>query len=408
MNAEDMPIANKDNLNQDDCNKQRSKGNSSSQKGNFGIDDMDGGVIQDNAKVAGVINEFHQKKNVKASVKQGDTEYSFEASTVEEVIKGMKCLKQLFNVEVEDIEQGSIKFILKGSEEGLENIATSFRSGKLAPLLKQQFNLELEDAKLIDSDSSENYPNNQTQKLLAFTIAGNFTQADIDILKTALINTSDDDAKIETDENQKSRLIEEIVNQGAKGKDLSNANLSAAHLSAAHLRGANLSATNLSAANLSAADLSAADLSAANLSAANLILADLSDADLRGANLSAADLSGANLRATNLSGANLNDANLRGANLRATNLSAADLRDADLRVTDLRDANLRVTDLSAANLRDADLRDADLRDANLSGAMVEKARFGNNKGISESQKQDLIAQGAIFEDIPGDHVFSRR
>jgi hypothetical protein len=37
----------------------------------------------------------------------------------------------------------------------------------------------------------------------------------------------------------------------------------------------------------------------------------------------------------------------------------------------------------------------------LDGATVELAHFGFNQGISEELKQDLIARGAIFEDIPG-------
>jgi hypothetical protein len=48
------------------------------------------------------------------------------------------------------------------------------------------------------------------------------------------------------------------------------------------------------------------------------------------------------------------------------------------------------------------LSDANLIDANLSKTKVEKARFSSNLGISESMKQDLIKQGAIFEDSPGD------
>ena len=46
------------------------------------------------------------------------------------------------------------------------------------------------------SDSSEFSKKNQSPKLLAFTIAGNVSHADIDILKTALINTPDDKQEI--------------------------------------------------------------------------------------------------------------------------------------------------------------------------------------------------------------------
>jgi uncharacterized protein YjbI with pentapeptide repeats len=242
------------------------------------------------------------------------------------------------------------------------------------------------------------------------------------------------------------------------GADLSGADLSGADLRDADLSGADLSGADLSGANLSGADLIDANLSGADLSGADQIRADLiryqigdynyrlppdlsgadfKSADLRSANLSGANLSGANLSGANLSGANLSGANLiradliradliradlSGANLiradliRAdlsdADLIRADLRSADLRSADLRSANLRSANLSGANLIRADLIRADLSDADLSGAdlsranlsktKVEKARFRSNLGISESMKQDLIKQGAIFEDSPGD------
>ena len=230
MNADDMPIANQDSLNQKDRSKQGNKDDLYSQKGNLGIGHNSGGVIKDDAKVAGKIeeNNHNQSQNlntkvtvpitintqnesniserenvqkskqeiIKLSIKKGYLEASIEApNSVENLKMCFDFLRQRFDnsLEIKDIEQGSIKFILKGSEQGLKNIAESFESGELAPLLKQQFNLELEDAKLIDSDSSELSKKNQSQKLLAFTIAGNVSQADIDILKAALIDTSDND-----------------------------------------------------------------------------------------------------------------------------------------------------------------------------------------------------------------------
>ncbi|WP_339374028.1 hypothetical protein [Calothrix sp. PCC 6303] len=38
------------------------------------------------------------------------------------------------------------------------------------------------------------------------------------------------------------------------------------------------------------------------------------------------------------------------------------------------------------------------------GAKVINARFGNNQGIPETLKLDLIRRGAIFEDTPGDRA----
>ncbi len=54
--------------------------------------------------------------------------------------------------------------------------------------------------------------------------------------------------------------------------------------------------------------------------------------------------------------------------------------------------------------------DANLSDANLSRAVVEKARFGANLGVTEEMKLDLKRRGAIFNDSPGDRseILSRR
>jgi uncharacterized protein YjbI with pentapeptide repeats len=76
------------------------------------------------------------------------------------------------------------------------------------------------------------------------------------------------------------RLVWEIVNQGARGRDLSGADLSGADLSGANLGGADLDAADLRGANLSRADLREASLSGASLDSANLRGADLSGASL--------------------------------------------------------------------------------------------------------------------------------
>ncbi|MEG3931331.1 pentapeptide repeat-containing protein [Microcoleus sp. T3_B1] len=198
-----------------------------------------------------------------------------------------------------------------------------------------------------------------------------FPVADVQILS----ESSEDDESNEL--NNKWHLVREIVTQGIRDRNFSGVDLSDADLSRA----------NLNFAKLSGADLSGADLRSATLRGADLSGTDLSGADLSGADLSDADLSGADLRVADLSGADLSGANLSGADLRSPDLSGA---------------NLSGANLSGANLSGADLIDADLSDANLSKTKVEKARFSSNSGISESMKQDLIKQGAIFEDSPGD------
>jgi uncharacterized protein YjbI with pentapeptide repeats/DNA-binding Xre family transcriptional regulator len=229
------------------------------------------------------------------------------------------------SVNIIDIESGSIRLTVEGSQADIQKLVDKIRSGELT-------------------------------ELNSLPVQG------IEILTKNL-----DAEKID-----KWDLVKEIVDLRITGRSLSDADLSDAYLIEANLSGANLIEANLSGANLSGADLIEANLSGANLISADLISANLISADLSGADLILANLSGANL-----SGADLILANLGGADLILANLSGA-------------------------NLSGADLRGANLRGADLSGADVEKTRFGDNQGISESIKLDLKQRGAIFEDYPGD------
>ena len=307
------------------------------------------------------------------------------------------------SLKITDIKEGSIRLTVEGSQEDIDRLVSRIKLGEL----KEVSGFPVEDVQIL-SESSEDDESNEL--------------------------------------NNKWYLLREIVIQGItnrnlSGFDLSDADLRYANLGGANLRSADLSGADLSGANLRSADLSGADLSGADLIDANLMSAYLSGADLRSADLSGAYLMsayliGAYLIGANLSGANLSGANLRSANLRSADLSGADLIDANLIGANLIGANLsganlsganligdrirayRIhADLSGANLSGADLSGADLSGANLSGAnlsgaglidtnlsktKVEKARFSSNLGFCESMKLDLIKQGAIFEDSPGD------
>jgi uncharacterized protein YjbI with pentapeptide repeats len=102
------------------------------------------------------------------------------------------------------------------------------------------------------------------------------------------------------------RLVWEVLNQGAIGRDLSGS-----ELSDVDLRMTDLSGSNLSRAYLRGSELNGSNLSRANLSKANLSIANLSRADLSGANLSGATLGGSNLEEANLRGTNLSEARFR-------------------------------------------------------------------------------------------------
>jgi DNA-binding Xre family transcriptional regulator len=119
--------------------------------------------------------------------------------------------------------------------------------------------------------------------------------------------------------------------------------------------------------------------------------ANLSGADFRGANLSRADLSGANLSGAILSRANLSRADLSGANLSGAILSRANLSGADLSGADLSWADLSWADLSWAKLIRTDLTGVDMSNVeNLNGAV-----FGQNSGLTESDKADMRQRGAF-------------
>ena len=249
------------------------------------------------------------------------------------------------SLQIVDIEEGSIKLILEGSQEGLEQLEQLFKSGRLNQLL----DIPIEDVSFVDAKA---YKDNK--KRLAFTVAGDVTQSEIEALKAAFIETpNQNNIKIDN----KPRLVQEILKRDLRwnlnGADLSDSNLRDANLRDANLRGANLQNVNF-------------------------IIANLSGADLVGA-----DLRNAHLVLTNLSYANLSTANLSGADIRCSNLSCA---------------NLSGTNLSGTNLRYVRFDNTRFGNAN-----IENARFGNNIGISLEMRLDLIKRGAIFKDSPGEN-----
>jgi uncharacterized protein YjbI with pentapeptide repeats len=228
-------------------------------------------------------------------------------------------------IKITDLEEGSLRLIIEGSQEDIEQLLSRFNSGE-------------------------------------FTEVSGFPVKDVQILS----ESSDNDESNSL--NDKWRLVQEIVSQRVNAR-----NLSGADLSDANLRGANLSDADLINADLSGADLINADLSGANLMGANLIDADLIGANLSGANLRGAYLSGANLMGANLMGANLMGANLIGTGLSGVNLSDTHLSDADLIGAYLSCADLSGADLIGAYLSGADLSGARLSGANLSGANLSGA-----------------------------------
>jgi len=297
------------------------------------------------------VTVIDKKTNIiKAEIKlRGDINSFGDSSRVEFILREYAG----DTIIITDIKEGSIRLTVEGSQEDIDRLVSGIKSGELKEV-------------------------------------SGFPIADVQILS----ESSEDDESNEL--NNKWCLVRQIVTQGIKDRNLSGVDLSDADLSRA-----NLNFAKLSGADLSGADLNRANLNSADLSGADLRSADLRSAELMSANLSGADLSGANLRSANLFRANLSGADLNSADLNSADLNSADLNSADLNSAKLFHAYLIRANLSGANLSGADLIDAYLSGANLSKTKVEKARFSSNSGISESMKQDLIKQGAIFEDSPG-------
>ncbi len=130
-------------------------------------------------------------------------------------------------IKITDIQAGSIRLIVEGSQEDIERLVSRIQSGELKELR-------------------------------------GFPVEDIQVL-----NESSDDE--ESDEvNDKWYLVQQIVNHAVVGRNLRNADLSDANLIGANLIGADLSDANLSGANLSGANLMGANLMGANLSDVNV------------------------------------------------------------------------------------------------------------------------------------------
>lgn len=86
--------------------------------------------------------------------------------------------------------------------------------------------------------------------------------------------------------------------------------------------------------------------------------------------------------------------------------SKANLSNTNLRSIDLRQVNLTETDFTGADLARANLIRANLTGANFTGADVTKTVFGENLGLTETDKYDLQKRGAILLDPPSSDIFS--
>ena len=266
----------------------------------------------------------------------------------------------------------------------------------------------------------------------------NLTGSDLRGADLSLANLKDSKIDDNTIIDKKWRLVIDIFEGGARGKDFKNVDLSGANLSEADLSGTDLTGSDLRGADLTEVDLTGADLTGADLTGANLSLANLKDSKIddntiidkkwrlvidifeggaRGKDFKNVDLSGANLNGADFSGANLTGSDLRGADLAGANLNLANLKDsriddntiidkkwrlvADIfasgaRGKDFQNVNLSGANLSGANLTGSDLRGADLTGANLNLANLKNSRIDDNTIIDKKWRlvADIFSSGA--------------
>lgn len=297
---------------------------------------------------------------------------------IQALVKQLQKITGDASLEIVDIQQGSIKIILKGTPEALATIQDLYNSGRLSEVE----GISVKSVKLILNEKQNKIVNEPTNTSWLYKLSPKLYKAYRKLFLT--IN--------------KAKLSGAYL----RGVCLSKANLSKANLSKANLSKANLRESNLIGADLRGADLRGSDLCGADLRGADLRGADLRGANLRESSLSVAYLSGSSYLRADLRGADLRGANLREAYLSEANLSEANLSRADLSGANLSEVHLIGTNLIGANLIGANLIGANLIGADLSYTNVESARFANNLGISEDLKLDLINRGAIFDDSRGD------
>jgi uncharacterized protein YjbI with pentapeptide repeats len=365
-----------------------------------------------------IIIKDNDTKNIKAILTLvGDLESLPNLNIVQTILKEYVGS----SIEILDVQKGSIKIFLLGSQEDIKRFKALVNSHELSELSGLPIqNLEITD--LWDNEK-ENNKSTSKWKLVENVITNSLSNrqlqkidfSDIDFRGATLSEANLSEANLSGADLSGANLI------GANliGADLSEADLSGANLRGAILIGADLNGANLIGAILIGATLIGADLTEANLGEANLTRVTLSEANLSGADLSGANLIGANLiEATltetqlslcrsglafcgaDLSGADLSGADFRGADLSGANLSGAILSRSDLSGAILSEANLSGAILLGADLSEANLSRANLRGANLSRANVKRAIFIDTKNLLASDRTDLERRGAIFGDRP--------
>jgi hypothetical protein len=139
-------------------------------------------VQGDNNTVAIHVIQYSIGKELEPEILKEKTEIEFWISgklkdkkhktTLKALEKHLQKISSDFLLTIDDVEEGSLKFILKGSKEGLEQLEKLFNAGELTEV----FGVPVENVDFVESD----------RKKLALTIAGDISQTDLAKLKATI------------------------------------------------------------------------------------------------------------------------------------------------------------------------------------------------------------------------------
>ncbi|MGD1713345.1 pentapeptide repeat-containing protein, partial [Dapis sp. BLCC M172] len=225
-------------------------------QGNENIQGNNNNVDKSDVKVDVTVNLVKNKSPIEKTLdgcQEEDEEYEIsyiisgtakrkDKTTLKAIEKHLRGILNAASLTIYDIDEGSMKLFFNGTQEDLEKLENSFKSGELTDI----FDIPIEDVSFVEDNKQK----------LALTIAGNVSYTDIAKLKSALTGVEQKEILVQKiRSNRKEFKILNLAKADLSGADLIGANLSGANLSGADLIGVNLIGANLSGANLSGADL---------------------------------------------------------------------------------------------------------------------------------------------------------
>lgn len=153
---------------------------------------------QDNSNITDMINSSMTVTQEQKSTEEERLVYAMTGSVAKVDLPKLQAIVALLqeitgdtSIKIVDIEKGSLKLILEGSQESLELLEALFKSGQLTEVL----GIPVEDVKILPNKTLENDQDidkdNIDKQRLAFTITNTISKIDIQSLKKVLTATVD-------------------------------------------------------------------------------------------------------------------------------------------------------------------------------------------------------------------------